>query len=84
MILTFEELRNIKDRLPHGSIEKIANELGKHVQEVRNYFGAWDFTHGDFVDIHYEAGAHGGYVKLDDTSIYEKAVELLHEEVHHN
>jgi hypothetical protein len=76
MILTFEELRNLKDKLPHGSMEQIAHELGIAVQEVRNYFGATDYSHGGFIGAHYEQGSHGGYVMLDDDAIYKKAVEL--------
>jgi predicted transcriptional regulator len=82
MILTFEELRNLKDRLPHGSMERIASELGIAIQEVRNYFGATDFSHGGFIGAHYETGVHGGYVMLDDDKIYQKAVQLADEVEH--
>jgi hypothetical protein len=77
MVLTFEELRNVKDRLPHGSIERIADELHMDVQTVRNYFGSDHFSYDTFVGAHYEAGVHGGYVKLDDESIYETAMKLI-------
>ena len=36
--ITFNELRKIKDALPHGSIAKIAEELGLDNDTVRNYF----------------------------------------------
>ena len=39
MIITFNELRRIKDRLPSGSSQRIADELGIDVDTVRNYFG---------------------------------------------
>lgn len=39
MIITFNELRRIKDRLPSGSSQRIADELGLDVETVRNYFG---------------------------------------------
>ena len=39
MIITFNELRRIKDRLPSGSSQRIADELGISVDSVRNYFG---------------------------------------------
>ena len=39
MIITFNELRRIKDRLPSGSSQRIADELGIDVETVRNYFG---------------------------------------------
>jgi hypothetical protein len=77
MLLTFEELRKIKDNLPHGSMETIAHDLNIDVQTVRNYFGGADFTHGSFVGAHYEPGVHGGYVKLDEDRIYEYAVRLI-------
>ena len=83
MILTFEELRNLKDKLPHGSMERIALDLGLDIQTVRNYFGATDFTHGGFIGAHYEQGVHGGLVKLDDDTIYQKAVSLVDEVEHH-
>jgi hypothetical protein len=70
MILTFEELRKVKDSLPHGSIEKIAKEVGVEAQTVRNYFGSDHFSHGGYVGAHYETGIHGGYVKLDDDAIF--------------
>jgi len=78
MLLTFEELRKVKDSLPHGSIERIADELHMDEQTVRNYFGSDHFSHDSFVGAHYEAGGvHGGYVKLDDERIYETAMKLI-------
>lgn len=43
MVITFDELRHIKDTLPHGSMERIAQELHIEVDAVRNYFGAEHF-----------------------------------------
>jgi hypothetical protein len=77
MVLTFEELRKVKDSLPHGSIEKIAGDLHLDVQTVRNYFGSDHFSHDSFVGAHYEPGVHGGYVKLDNEQIYETAMKLI-------
>ena len=77
MVLTFEELRKVKDSLPHGSIEKIADELHVDVQAVRNYFGSDHFSHDSFVGAHYEPGVHGGYVKFDDERILETAMKLI-------
>jgi len=73
MVLTFEELRKVKDSLPHGAMEQIAAELNLDVQTVRNYFGSDHFEHDNFVGAHYESGVHGGIVKLDDDRIYEAA-----------
>jgi len=36
--ITFNELRRFKDKLPNGSIRKIAEELNMEVETVRNYF----------------------------------------------
>ncbi len=80
MVLTFEELRKVKDSLPHGAIEHIAHELDLDVQTVRNYFGSDHFEHDNFVGAHYESGIHGGYVKLDDERIYEAAMKLAAQE----
>ena len=37
--ITFNELRKIKDSLPSGSMQRIADELGLSVETVRNFFG---------------------------------------------
>jgi len=81
MVLTFEELRKVKDSLPHGAMEQIAAELNLDVQTVRNYFGSDHFDHDNFVGAHYESGIHGGYVKLDDDRIYEAAQKYMALEV---
>ena len=38
-MITFNELRKIKDMLPSGSMQRIASELGISEETVRNYFG---------------------------------------------
>ena len=73
-MITFNELRQIKDMLPSGSMQKIADELGLDVETVRNYFGG---DEGKAVGLHIEQGPNGGIVKLDDTTILEKAKEML-------
>jgi len=79
-MITFNELRKIKDMLPEGSMHKIADELGLKVETVRNYFGGSNFKDGKSVGIHYEKGPNGGLVEIDDTRIFEKAKEILNME----
>ena len=45
-MITFNELRQIKDMLPSGSMQKIADELGLDVETVRNYFGGAHYDEG--------------------------------------
>jgi hypothetical protein len=75
--ITFNELRKIKDQLPHGSMQKIADELNINIDTVRNYFGSGKYEGGNSAGIHIEQGPDGGIVVLDDTTILEKAKELL-------
>ncbi len=80
MVITFEELRHIKDTLPHGSMERIAQELHLEVDTVRNYFGAEHFeAPGKIADVHFEKGQNGGVVRLEDTTILEAAMRILDE-----
>lgn len=79
MNITFDELRRIKHALPHGSIAKIAEELGIEEQTVRNYFGAHHYQDGAVVDFHLEPGPNGGLVHLEDTTILEHAQAILAE-----
>lgn len=78
--ITFNELRRIKDSLPHGSMHRIADELGLKVDTVRNFFGGENYTSGDSVGYHIEQGPDGGIVVLDDTTIFDKAMNILEEE----
>jgi AcrR family transcriptional regulator len=77
--VTFNELRKIKDSLPDGTTHRIADELGVSVETVRNYFGGQNFREGKSCGIHIEPGPDGGIVVLDDTSILERALEILGE-----
>ena len=77
--ITFNELRRIKDRLPDGSMHRIADELGLQVETVRNYFGGHNFQDGRSCGIHIEPGPDGGLVVLDDTTIFERAMEIMGE-----
>jgi len=75
--LTFNELRSFKDKLPDGSMHKIADELELDIETVRNYFGGHNYKYGSSVGIHIEPGPDGGIVVLDDTTIFDKALEIL-------
>ncbi|MDR1980734.1 MAG: DNA-binding protein [Tannerellaceae bacterium] len=76
---TFNELRRIKDSLPDGTTHRIADELGVSVETVRNYFGGQNFREGKSCGVHIEPGPDGGIVVLDDTSILERALQILDE-----
>ncbi|MDR1563158.1 MAG: DNA-binding protein [Dysgonamonadaceae bacterium] len=80
--ISFNELRRIKDSLPHGSISRIAAELGLSEETVRNYFGAVNPVTGDKGGIHIEPGPDGGVVILDDSTILERALVILGESSH--
>lgn len=77
--ITFNELRRIKDSLPSGSMHRIADELNVTVETVRNFFGGHNFKNGKSVGIHLEPGPDGGLVMLDDTTVLEKALQILRE-----
>ena len=79
--ITFNELRNIKDSLPEGSMHRIADELNISVETVRNFFGGQNFKDGKCVGIHLDPGPDGGLVMLDDTTVLDRALNILREEV---
>jgi hypothetical protein len=79
MNITFEELRQIKHKLPTGSVSRIASELNLDEQTVRNYFGATKFEDGKPVGNHVQPGPNGGIVHIDDTTILEMAKRIIKE-----
>ena len=79
MYITFNELRRIKDSLPHGSMKTIADKLNLSEDTVRNYFGGSHYKSGVSVGIHVEQGPDGGIVTLDDTTILDLAKGMLEE-----
>ena len=81
MHITFEELRQIKHRLPTGSISKIAEQLNIEEQTVRNYFGAKKYENGSIVGKHVQPGPNGGFVNLEDDAILKAAKKILEAEV---
>lgn len=60
MIITFNELRELKAALPDGAMHRIAEELNVDVDTVRNYFGGTNFDEGLSTGLHLEAGPNGG------------------------
>ncbi|MCE4563400.1 DNA-binding protein [Maribellus sp. CM-23] len=75
--ITFNELRKVKDSLPDGAIRQMAKEFNVSEETVRNYFGGANYTNGKAVGIHMEPGPNGGIVLLDDTSMLDRAKELI-------
>lgn len=76
-VITFNELRRIKDALPTGSIQKIADELNLSADTVRNYFGGTHYDGGQPAGLHIEEGPDGGLITLDNTDILDCAKKIL-------
>ncbi len=79
MIITFEELRNIKHSLPTGSIKRIAKELKMEEQTVRNYFGAKKKTAHNISGWHKSPGPGGGILRIEDLTVLNLAKQILKE-----
>jgi len=77
MYITFNELRRIKDSLPHGSMKTIADKLNLNEDTVRNYFGGSHYPSGMSMGIHVEQGPDGGIVTLPDTTILDMAKRMV-------
>jgi hypothetical protein len=75
--ITFNELREIKDKLPAGSMKKIADKLDLNEETVRNYFGGWNFDKGQSAGVHFEKGPNGGIVTIEDTTILDMATKMI-------
>lgn len=78
--ITFNELRKIKDQLPDGATQTIADKLNLNAETVRNYFGGTNWKNGESVGFHYEQGPDGGIVTLDDTTILDAAKDIIEKE----
>ncbi len=78
-VISFNELRHIKDLLPNGSMERIANELELTADTVRNAFGASNYQDGTSVGLHIEQGPDGGLVHLDHPDVLRVAFSILEE-----
>lgn len=81
MHISFKELRDIKHRLPTGSVKRIADQLNIDEQTVRNYFGAQKYEEGKIVGKHIQPGPDGGYVEIEDETILNVAKSILAESV---
>ena len=79
MYITFNELRRIKDSLPHGSMKTIADQLNLNEDTVRNYFGGSHYPSGMSIGLHVEQGPDGGIVTLADTTVLDLAKRMLKE-----
>lgn len=79
MIITFQELRNIKHSLPTGSVKRIAKELKIEEQAVRNYFGAKKQVAGTVTDWHKQTGPGGGVLRIENLTILNLAKQILNE-----
>lgn len=80
MTLTFNQLRRIKDNLPHGTMREIAKDLGVTVETVRNYFGGSNFERGESIGVHLQPGPDGGIVQITDLKIFKMAQAILAKE----
>lgn len=79
MNITFSQLRNMKDSLPDGTMQRIAAELNVTVETVRNYFGGANYERGQAAGLHFEPGPGGGIVHIEDTAIWNLAQQILNE-----
>ncbi len=79
--ITFNELRRIKDALPSGAMQTIADTLSIEADTVRNYFGGTHYKEGEGKPsgLHVEPGPDGGVVVLDDTTILDLAKKIIGE-----
>ncbi len=53
-LISFNELRRIKNNLPGKHAHRIAEELNIDVDTVRNYFGGSNYREGQSVGLHIE------------------------------
>ncbi len=77
MNVSFEELRRVKHALPPGGVAKLAQEFQQTEEAIRNYFGAGHYKNGDISEFHLESGYGGGVVHLENTAIFDRAIQLI-------
>lgn len=80
MTISFNKLRMIKASLPVGTIKRIAKELNMEEETVRNYFGGDNYSEGHSVGLHIEPGPDGGICQIDDSTVLDRALEILKED----
>lgn len=59
-------------------LDKLQTDLIQQ-SRPRNYFGGSNYEFGKNAGVHIEPGPDGGIVVLDDTTIYDMALEILKE-----
>jgi hypothetical protein len=79
MNVTFEELRRVKHALPPGGVARLAREFHHSEEAIRNYFGAGHYKNGEISEFHLESGYGGGVVHLENTAIFDRALQLIEE-----
>ena len=77
--ITFNELRRLKDSLPDGSTHRIADELESLLKQFATISAGIILKMAKSCGIHIEPGPDGGLVVLDDTTIFERALQILAE-----
>lgn len=82
MHISFNELRDLKHKLPTGSVKKIASDLQIEEQTVRNYFGAQKYEDGKIVGKHVQPGPDGGFVEIEDDAILNAARKIISDGMH--
>lgn len=79
MHISFKDLRDIKHKLPTGSVSRIASELNLKEQTVRNFFGAKKYEDGNVAQWHLQPGPDGGIMTINDTTILDVANRMIQE-----
>lgn len=74
IILSYKELRQIKDSLPKGSMRVIADRLNVKENLVRSFFRA---ERVECLGVYMEAGPDGGLLLIDNSKILDAAFEIL-------
>ncbi len=77
MNILFSELRELKDMLPPGSMNRIAQDLHITPNAVRNFFGGTYYESENPFGIHIEKCPNGAIVHIENPVIYDCAVGLI-------